>query len=124
MADEVRLIDANAVCEKLREIIEEYERRIPDYSSNDVMGNGKKAARKWGNKADGIEKAISVINEAPTIEPEPVKHGRWCGTVCSNCASSDCNYFDHDYCPFCGARMDLIYQNDKIIAVKVTGWEQ
>lgn len=71
MADEVRLIDANSVCGKLQQLIAEYERRIPDYSANDVLGNGKKAARKWGNKADGIEKAISVINAAPTIEAEP-----------------------------------------------------
>ena len=37
-------------------------------------------------------------------EKELVKHGQWFGTVCSNCGSSDCNYFDHDYCPFCGSK--------------------
>lgn len=40
---------------------------------------------------------ILEIDEQPTIEAEPMRHGRWFGTVCSNCGESDCNYFDHDY---------------------------
>lgn len=39
---------------------------------------------------------------------DSVKHGRWFGTVCSSCGESDSMYFDHDYCPNCGAKMDLI----------------
>lgn len=59
------------------------------------------------------------IEEAPTIEAEPVKHGKWrlveCGTQCTSCT----RVFDHHFeisqqvcsklkrCPECGAIMDL-----------------
>lgn len=48
--------------------------------------------------------AGKLIDAAPTIDP--VKYGRWMGTVCSACGSSVSFYFDCDYCPVCGARMD------------------
>jgi hypothetical protein len=63
------------------------------------------------------------IDDAPTIEAEPVKHGRWevflsdyddCEMMsCSNCRSE---FYDGDndtvdnfpnYCANCGAKMDL-----------------
>ena len=34
------------------------------------------------------------------------KKGEWMGTVCSVCGKSVANYYDCDYCPKCGARMD------------------
>ena len=54
------------------------------------------------------------INNAPTIEAEPVRHGRWeeCGQydVYDYCQCSECGYFSFDgetnYCPYCGAKMD------------------
>ena len=62
----------------------------------------------------------TVIAEMPTIEAEPVKRGRWVWDsdndryVCSRCnkePSGDCNggCVSHlsDYCPNCGAKMDL-----------------
>lgn len=47
-----------------------------------------------------------VIDDTPTIEAEPVKHGRWIdGWICS-----ECNYGSHEpnmpYCARCGTRMD------------------
>ena len=55
---------------------------------------------------------IRQIRRMPTIEAEPVKHGRWidvreyCGDfMCSNCdALYGTNKFN--YCPNCGATMD------------------
>lgn len=43
-----------------------------------------------------------IVN-APTIDP--VKHGRWMGTVCSACGESFSEYYDCKFCPNCGARM-------------------
>ena len=37
---------------------------------------------------------------------DAVKHGEWCGTVCSACGASTANGFDYEYCPHCGAKMD------------------
>lgn len=53
--------------------------------------------------------------DIPTIEAEPVKHGRWVkpyinfyGHPCHCC--SECgfkaSYQDKNYCPNCGAKMD------------------
>ncbi len=48
-----------------------------------------------------------VIN-APTIEAEPVKHGKWIRynreNICSECHR--CNFTMTFYCPNCGANMD------------------
>lgn len=67
---------------------------------------------------------IDVINVIPTVEAEPVKHGKWLneppytaggkylkGQECSICHSyfvSDGNkpYSNHPYCPQCGVKMD------------------
>lgn len=54
------------------------------------------------------------IYEAPTIEAEPVRHGRWINGVsrgmpsiyCSECGSTKETICESDYCPDCGARMD------------------
>ena len=64
------------------------------------------------------------IDDAPTIEAEPVKHGRWekqqglyscseCGKVCPYDVQADViEYWPCNYCPNCGARMDLEESND------------
>lgn len=69
--------------------------------------------------SDTYDKAriISEIDEAPTIEAEPVRHGHWIGkpiagysTVrCSACRSvfSE-NNGKWNYCPDCGAKMDEV----------------
>jgi hypothetical protein len=68
------------------------------------------------------ETVESVLNETPTVDAVPVVHGRWIPTYhtyynrageyqiadewhCSNCGiySKD----EWNYCPNCGARMDL-----------------
>ena len=58
-----------------------------------------------------------VIDEAPSVDAEPVRHGRWvengyaCGEIewkCTACGNtewrvSSCRL---KWCPFCGAKMD------------------
>lgn len=47
-----------------------------------------------------------MIASLPTVDVEPVKHSEWAGTVCCCCGESTVNYYDCDYCPNCGAKMD------------------
>ena len=60
---------------------------------------------------------IAEIGEQPTIEAEPVKHGRWIhhagmNSKCSCCgryfpvAEFEQRPFDVNFCIHCGARMD------------------
>lgn len=65
--------------------------------------------RYWDIKFD--------IDEAPTIESEPVKHGRWEEHICFDDGfwiCSNCKFVSqataapklYRYCPNCGAKMD------------------
>lgn len=54
-----------------------------------------------------------MIDDAKTIDAEPVRHGQWeyiktpggMMTACSECGEiPDC--FEPNYCPHCGAKMD------------------
>lgn len=62
--------------------------------------------------------ALSAIDEAPAVDAEPVRHGRWVVPVpgdgdifCSTCKkyaiwSLSMGYSLTKYCPNCGAKMD------------------
>ena len=57
----------------------------------------------------GYEIAIELIKKQPTIDAEPVRHGKWLWVDGVRC--SECNYKLQttglpSYCPNCGARMD------------------
>lgn len=96
----MRLIDADALKEK----------RFKMYSN--FLGNVSVVA-------------VKDLDEAPTIEAEPVRHGRWVyhecvsshdgaisGYSCSKCNAFvdeeifDMDEFHKDFCGHCGARMD------------------
>ena len=57
---------------------------------------------------------VEAIEKAPTIETEPVRHGKWlmitdskhCG-VCSVCLRQDFIDPIATHCRYCGAKMDL-----------------
>ena len=70
------------------------------------------------------QQAIALlIDEQPSIEAEPVKHGRWITTIYTttskrnriisnnkfNCSECGCGNGrkQSNYCPNCGAKMDL-----------------
>lgn len=60
--------------------------------------------------------AYMVVQDAPTIEAEPVRHGRWevkhpNGWACSECGEwglmiDNRGICKSNYCPNCGAKMD------------------
>ena len=66
----------------------------------------------------GYEIAIELIKRQPTIDAEPVRHGKWKQTYldheafgerpsifyCSACCA--CSNVKTNYCPQCGCRMD------------------
>ena len=70
--------------------------------------------------------SISAIRRIPTADVAPVVHGKWdsipntymcvsgkdgsyhgCATSCSVCHEINPNAYKTNYCPNCGARMDL-----------------
>lgn len=58
-------------------------------------------------------KLMSLINNAPTVDAEPVRHGHWVAEIsdeeeykCSECGDKE--YYTCNYCPNCGARMDEV----------------
>lgn len=58
------------------------------------------------------EEVDYIVDGLPTIEAEPVRHGRWlsCGfgkeIKCSVCGCELGDVWEHRYCPDCGAKMD------------------
>lgn len=75
----MRLIDGDELKSKLTALIAIYESRMPKWSPNDPHTSGKDAAMKWGAKADGVGKALELLERMPTIEAEPTSFG------CSTC---------------------------------------
>lgn len=90
MADEVRLIDAEKLKRKL------------------IEGDGHDDDRFTEGYNFAINEVREYIDNMPTIEAEPVKHGRWMYPFyCSECGfepyyASDMQY---NYCPNCGCKM-------------------
>ena len=68
-----RYIDADIVEHRLQELIKKYESRMPDWSPSDYLTSAKDTAAKYGYIADGVEKALETVKNAPTVEAEPAK---------------------------------------------------
>lgn len=86
----MRLIDAQAYCKEL--ILErDYPNRSEEFKS-------------------AIEVAIADLGDMPTIEAEPVKHGRWVEKEDAVMHCTECDRIGNpridNYCSRCGARMD------------------
>jgi rubrerythrin len=65
------------------------------------------------------EWADKIMNNAPTADVEPVKHGRWERRMrkiytCSECNSevTDRQRKNYSFCPYCGAIMDGGAENE------------
>lgn len=81
--------------------------------------------RKEVKTLTGID-MVMAVDDAPTVDAAPVKHGRWAKNkygyiTCSICDSfplavmtgslitMNLHYelYESEYCPYCGAKMDL-----------------
>lgn len=89
----MRLIDADVLLQKVKEAINQFAKH------RDIL-------RMCADVKDAVMKA-------PTIEAEPVKHGRWKDDGCCSVCDEEAVYFwersEHCYttrCPHCGAKMD------------------
>lgn len=107
----MRLIDADALAKKLKD--------HHDFFVNAWGGFGNLPIKDKA-RVDEITHCIAEVRNAPTIEAEPVRHGRWidgaenftCGNHNAECSVCHCNISwsgcdeDFNYCPRCGAKMD------------------
>ena len=118
-----RYVDVDALKEQV-ESINAAELRVSDYYSK--RGN-EQYATAHHVRAMLCTQFFSLIDDAPTADVAPVRHGRWCTTdafphrvYCSVCHKTYIpNYhwqvwqdeygeggLPRDYCPNCGAIMD------------------
>lgn len=94
-----RLIDADALIDLIK------ERNCSLCRDNDNRHNN------WHCRECEYNEVMSNIENAPTIEAEPTKHGRWIDRgkdmcirwKCSECGRKDTHIYN--YCPDCGALM-------------------
>lgn len=124
--------------ERVRKMNDEYIRLDTTIIGIDSLIN--KASTAEEAKVLFAVKDVIYNQQRYVIDVQPVKHGQWeeieeyggwGGTYfrCSICGDE----WDLDtgtpvengmkYCPNCGAKMDIIYEDDKIRAIKVTGWD-
>lgn len=64
---------------------------------------------------EAYDRAARIIDQMPTIEAEPVRHGRWnyrheddwcyCTACGTDAEGSDGECLETDFCPHCGADM-------------------
>ena len=94
---ERRFIDANNLIEEIRE-----ERCYNCRNFKDMKCN-------YCGTAD----YIYMIEDMPAADVAPVRHGRWLCVdtdteqffLCNRCKKKE--YWESDYCPSCGCKMDL-----------------
>lgn len=75
----------------------------------------RKAAIKMICEGGYMAAALAKVEALPTIDAEPVRHGKWVYheddlMSWNSCSLCGCEAFDlhgANYCPNCGAKMDL-----------------
>lgn len=80
----------------------------------DALFHGQKLIVVKEEAYDAVRYIFDQIDNAPTIEAEPVRHGRWDEvgilTFCSECGWTKhiMEEREYEYCPNCGAKMDEV----------------
>ena len=97
-----RLIDADALIERLKAIRDLYG----------TKNERERAAR------GGVVACICAVHDAPTVNAEPVRNGRWIDWSMwgeSKYQCTECNAemkYKTNFCPRCGAKMESEVQDD------------
>lgn len=107
---DVRLIDANA----LQRAFDDAHKDKPDFFCCNFLNNAGNPSTEW----DCVDE---ILENATTIDAQPVKHGRFVfekgdyrntvdGYRCTSCGETyhtKVPYFsEYKFCPNCGAKMD------------------
>lgn len=116
----MRLIDADALKELILAERDKIPKKVP-CATYELM---REKDNQHGNAMrGGIRVALRCMENTPTIEAEPVQHGRWqkawdyincryyhqcseCGWDAIEKAGSMYTEVLSYYCPYCGAKMD------------------
>lgn len=113
-----RLIDADALIEDLEYDVELNARALDDTDLS--LGINREIVQF---DKDCKQNAVDMLKKAPTVDAEPVRHGKWIpkmiiiggrkhfyGMICSVCGEyaleAEGDEFLTDYCYNCGAKMD------------------
>lgn len=90
---------------------------MAEYIERNALENAMATAGANGKKEDRRvwARAISLLHDAPTVDVAPVMHGEWEpiinayreleGWICKRCGTEAKQ--KSNYCPNCGAKMDL-----------------
>lgn len=103
----------------------------------DIWNNADETTQTGVDTINTIDEITDFIESLPSADAQPVVHAYWIKLPkalnpnenpykCSNCGhvlSFMNGYPKSKYCDDCGARMDIIYEDDKVRAIKVTGWD-
>lgn len=88
----------------------------------DALGIGKCNPDVFNDKgyAKGWNSAIEILQNAPTVDAVPVRHGRWIDseedghpTICGVCNYPVDRFYKTKYCPNCGAKMTEDHHEQK-----------
>lgn len=108
---DVRLIDANA----LQRAFDDAHKDEPDFFCCNFLNNAGNPSTEW-------ECVDEILENAPTVDAQPVKRGKWlethCDLICGVCKweysdelpymsqrGYDSYYEAFAYCPHCGSRL-------------------
>lgn len=96
----MRIIDAHKVQLKLYEVCQNIRHFDKDRKKSQIF-------------ADGLDFAWVMLDNQPTVDAEPARHGHWVRNDNSTYSCSECHswipneqHYYARYCLYCGAKMD------------------
>lgn len=87
---------------------------MTEYIERESLINHVEDLPTWGTDGDMLDRqdVIGSIENRPAADVAPVRHAKWIpcengGHYCSYCDKRVAFAFDNNYCPNCGAKMNL-----------------